>query len=87
MIDRLIHYRTKIGPGHVQREALLFAKRLTADQARNLGLVDVVTEEDKLVDEAKKLIKLALGKNGLDRNALGTIKKDIYGQDVDFSKL
>ena len=80
-------FRTKIGPGLVQREALLFAKRLTGDQAKGLGLVDVVTEENKMADEAKKLIKMALGRNGLDREALGMMKKDIYGQNLVFSKL
>lgn len=79
--------RTKIPPGLVQREALLFAKRLTGDNAKYLGLVDCVTEEDKMMEEAKKLIKQALGKNGLDRKALGIMKKDIYGQHLDFSKL
>ena len=86
-LQKFLYYRTKIPPGLVQREALLFAKRLTGDDAKNLGLVDCVTEEDKMMEEAKKLIKQALGKNGLDRKALGIMKKDIYGQHLDFSKL
>ena len=83
----VLSFRTKIGPGLVQREALLFAKRLTGDQAKGLGLVDVVIEESKMAEEAKKLIKMALGRNGLDREALGMMKKDIYGETLVLSKL
>ena len=79
--------RTKIPPGIVQREALLLAKRLTGNEAKDLGLVDSVVEESRMMDEAKKLVKMALGRNGLDRKALGMMKKDIYGLHLDFSKL
>lgn len=79
--------RTKIPPGIVQREALLFAKRLTGDHAKRLGLVDDVVEEAKMSESAKKLVKGALGRNGLGREILHNMKKDIYGIEVDMSKL
>lgn len=79
--------RTKIPPGFVQREALLFAKRLTGAEAKRLELVDEVVEESMMADSVKKLIRAALGRNGIDRKALHAMKKDIYAQDVDKSKL
>ena len=82
-----VAFRTKVAPGVVQREALLLAKRLTGNEAKSLGLVDSVVEESQMAEEAKKLIKIALGKNGLDRKALGMMKKDIYELYLDFSKL
>ena len=65
----------------------MLAKRLTGNEAKSLGLVDSVVEESQMMDEAKKLVQLALGRNGLDRKALGMMKKDIYGLYLDFSKL
>ena len=65
----------------------MLAKRLAGNEAKDLGLVDSVVEESRMMDEAKKLVKMALGRNGLDRKALGMMKKDIYGQYLDFSKL
>lgn len=79
--------RTKIPPGVVQREALLFAKRLSGEQAKRLGLADEVVEESKMADAAKKLVKEALGRNGLGRQILQDMKKDIYGKELDLSKL
>lgn len=82
-----MYFRTKIPPGVVQREALLFAKRLTGEHAKRLGLVDEIVEESKMVDTAKKLVKNALGRNGLGRKIMEDMKKDIYGKELDFSKL
>ncbi|XP_045191448.2 uncharacterized protein LOC123548331 [Mercenaria mercenaria] len=79
--------RTKIPPGVVQREALLFAKRLTGDYAKRLGLADEVVEETKMMDTARKLVKDALGRNGLGRKIFADMKKDIYGKELDLSKL
>lgn len=79
--------RTKIPPGIVQREALLLAKRLTGDDAKRLGLVDEVVVESKMAETARTLIKEALGRNGLDRNIIHAMKKDIYAQAFDKSKL
>ena len=80
-------YRCKIPPGRVQRDALLYAKRMTGADAKRLELADEVTEEPKMVDAAKKLIDNVLGKNGLGRDIVYMMKKDIYGKDIDLSKL
>ncbi|KAL4218977.1 PFAM Enoyl-CoA hydratase isomerase [Mactra antiquata] len=79
--------RAKIPPGIVQREALLFAKRLTGEQAKRFDLVDAVVEEGKMVETGKELAKRALGRNGLGREIVFNMKKDIYGKEVDMSKL
>lgn len=71
----------------MQREALLFAKRLTSDHAKRLGLVDEVSEESKMADAAKRLINETLGRSGLERDIVKAMKKDIYGNEIDLSKL
>jgi hypothetical protein len=40
-----------------------------------------------MADAAKKLVKEALGRNGLGRQILQDMKKDIYGKELDLSKL
>lgn len=65
----------------------MFAKRLTGDHAKRLGLVDDVVEEAKMADSARKLVNDALGRNGLGRKILHNMKKDIYGKEIDMSKL
>ncbi|XP_053402996.1 uncharacterized protein LOC123549962 [Mercenaria mercenaria] len=79
--------RAKIPAGIAQREALLFAKRMTGDYAKRLGLVDEVVEETKMMDTARKLVNDALGRNGLGRKIVADMKKDIYGIELDLSKL
>ncbi|KAH3769046.1 uncharacterized protein LOC127846586 [Dreissena polymorpha] len=79
--------RTKIPAGKVQREALLFAKRLSGPEAKDLDLVDHVVEDSKMADVAKEMINKCLGKNGLGRDIVRVMKKDIYGKELDLSKL
>ena len=68
--------------GCSQRDAIIFSQKLTAQEAKTLQMVDVVTSEDKLLDAAAKLIWTALGPKGLDRISLTNMKRDIYGKDI-----
>lgn len=65
-----------------KREAVIFARRITAPEAKQLGIVDVVTELSNIIPEAKKLATMALGPKGIDRDMLTTMKKDIYPRTV-----
>lgn len=40
-----------------------------------------------MVETAKELVNRSLGKNGLGRDILHQMKKDIYGKEIDMSKL
>ncbi|XP_033755080.1 enoyl-CoA delta isomerase 1, peroxisomal-like [Pecten maximus] len=60
------------------REAVLFGKRVTADQAKELFLVDSMTELSDLIPTAKQVAQEALGPNGIDRDMLQKMKQDLY---------
>ncbi|XP_033755842.1 enoyl-CoA delta isomerase 1, peroxisomal-like [Pecten maximus] len=60
------------------REAVLFGKRVTADQAKELFLVDSMAELSDLIPKAKQVAQEALGPNGIDRDMLQKMKQDIY---------
>ncbi|XP_069113079.1 uncharacterized protein [Argopecten irradians] len=60
------------------REAVLFGKRVTADQAKELFLVDAMAELPDLIPKAKQLALEALGPNGIDRDMLQVMKQDLY---------
>ncbi|XP_052819209.1 uncharacterized protein LOC128245040 isoform X2 [Mya arenaria] len=79
--------RTKIPPGQSQRDAILYSKRLDGPEAKRLQLADGLVEETKMAAEAKSLILGALGRNRLSRDVLHNTKKDIYGKELDMSKL
>lgn len=79
--------RCKIPPGVVQRDALIYSKRLTAQEALDFQLVDVVTKATEMEAVGKQLVFKALGPRGLDRFIVGEMKKDIYGEYVNLSKL
>ena len=66
---------------------MLFAKRLSGPEAKDLDLVDHVVEDSKMADVAKEMINKCLGKNGLGRDIVRVMKKDIYGKELDLSKL
>ena len=77
-----LYFRAKLPSGCSQRDAIIFSKKLSAQEAKTLQLVDVVTKEDKLLDSAAKLIWTALGPKGLDRTILTNVKRDIYGNSI-----
>lgn len=70
--------------GQAVRDAVLFGRRLTATEALTLQIVDMATSMDQLEVEAANYISSALGKHGLEREALGRVKEDVYG-DREFS--
>lgn len=70
-----------------KREAVVFARRITAPEAKTLGLVDTVVELDQLIPEAKRLARYALGNNAIDRDALAMMKRDVYVRKIKLSKL
>ena len=65
----------------MQRDALVYAKRLSGDEAFKLQLADAVVEESGLEQTGKQL---ALGKRGLGRKILHDMKKDMYGLQLEF---
>ncbi|WAR12321.1 hypothetical protein MAR_026501 [Mya arenaria] len=74
--------RSKIPPGIAQKEALVYAKRLTGPEAKRLQFADVLTEEAKMPAEARVLISGALGRNGISRELLQNTKTDMYGTEL-----
>ncbi|XP_021352905.1 enoyl-CoA delta isomerase 1, peroxisomal-like [Mizuhopecten yessoensis] len=60
------------------REAVLFGKRVTANEAKELFLVDAMTELSELIQKAKQMAIEALGPNGIDREMLQRMKQDLY---------
>ncbi|KAJ8303380.1 hypothetical protein KUTeg_019776 [Tegillarca granosa] len=74
--------RLKVPRCDALREAVIFGRRITAQEARQLDLIDVVAELSNLIPEAKKLATSALGKTGIDRNMLSVMKQDIYSRTV-----
>ena len=77
--------RMKIPTGKAQRDAVLFGKRLTAQDGYDLGIVDVISTVQNMRKEALGLIKETLGKNGFDRGIIRAMKSDIYNME-DFNK-
>ncbi|XP_071174651.1 uncharacterized protein [Mytilus edulis] len=78
---------TKVWNLDAMREAVVFGRRITAPEAKTLSLVDSVVELDKLIPEAKRLAKHALGNNDIDRNALTMMKSNTYVRKIFSSKL
>ncbi|XP_060084633.1 uncharacterized protein LOC132563889 [Ylistrum balloti] len=60
------------------REAVLFGKRVTAGEAKELFLVDAMTDISDLIPKAKQMAFEALGPNGIDRDMLQRMKQDLY---------
>lgn len=57
---------------------MLFGRNLTASEAMSLQIVDLTTSPDQLETVAAKLINDVLGKHGIDRETLSTVKRDVY---------
>jgi enoyl-CoA hydratase/carnithine racemase len=68
----------KVPSGKSLRDAVLFGKRLSARDSRDLQLVDVISSQQSLSDDATKLLFEVLGKNGINRKSLKQTKEDIY---------
>ncbi|KAK3086208.1 hypothetical protein FSP39_015230 [Pinctada imbricata] len=73
----------RIFPGYkmsakVKRDALLYAKRYTAEEAKKDELIDEVANSEDLLDVAMQVGLNALGKNIIDRDMLQTMKKDTF---------
>ncbi|XP_046573331.1 enoyl-CoA delta isomerase 2, peroxisomal-like [Haliotis rubra] len=70
--------RAKVPPGPIQTQAVLQAKRYTADEAVKCGIVDQVADQSQLVNTAVQMANEFLGKHGLKRETLHSFKKDLY---------
>ncbi|XP_072013242.1 LOW QUALITY PROTEIN: uncharacterized protein [Amphiura filiformis] len=84
MVDLI---RLKAPSPQVSRDMMIYGKRYTSDEALKVGLVEAVCEESQLLDCACKLAKQCIGKNGLDRVMLKTMKMDLYGTILEKSAL
>ncbi|XP_045193826.2 uncharacterized protein LOC123549638 [Mercenaria mercenaria] len=80
-------FRVKVQNGAAVREALVFGKRLDAESAKSLGIVDLATSESYLMNEAKKTLRNAIGKLSLTRGFFNDMKSDIYNNYVVQEKL
>ncbi|XP_045194338.2 uncharacterized protein LOC123549961 [Mercenaria mercenaria] len=70
--------RLKFPVGKAIRDAVILGKQLTARDSHDLQLVDIVSPQESLNDDATKLLHDVLGKNGIDRQSLKQMKADIY---------
>ncbi|XP_067651672.1 uncharacterized protein [Haliotis asinina] len=70
--------RAKIPPGPILTQAVLQAKRYTADEAVKCGIVDQVADQSQLVNTAVQMANEFLGKHGIKRKTLHSFKKDLY---------
>ncbi|XP_046573330.1 enoyl-CoA delta isomerase 2, peroxisomal-like isoform X2 [Haliotis rubra] len=70
--------RAKVPPGPIQTQAVLQAKRYTANEAVKCGIVDQVADQSQLVNTAVLMANDFLGKHGLKRETLHSFKKDLY---------
>ena len=59
---------------------MVYGKRTTGPEAKQLGIVDRCTTVDNLMSEAKSLGSGSLGKNNIDREMLRTMKQDMFPQ-------
>lgn len=66
--------KAKLSP-QIAREAALTGKRYTAEEALAVGMVDAISEEDALLDNATALAASMAGK---ERGIFGLIKKQLY---------
>ncbi|XP_041375871.1 enoyl-CoA delta isomerase 2, peroxisomal-like [Gigantopelta aegis] len=69
--------RQKIPPNH-HSQAIVFGKRFTAPEALQAGIVDHITEEGRLLEDAKLLANQLFGPQGFNRDLLKTFKNDLY---------
>ncbi|KAL5021431.1 hypothetical protein ScPMuIL_000586 [Solemya velum] len=68
--------RCKLSP-KVLRDGILFGKRFTAQEALSNGLVDVITDADRLVDVSENLLSRVIGRNVTKTNAYTRYKADV----------
>ncbi|KAJ8303379.1 hypothetical protein KUTeg_019775 [Tegillarca granosa] len=68
--------KVKLPHTRTMRDAIIFAKRFTAQEAKQYGIVDVVTELSDLIEESKTLINKVLGPGGIDKDIYWLVKKD-----------
>ncbi|XP_060557216.1 uncharacterized protein LOC132717694 [Ruditapes philippinarum] len=80
-------FRVKVQNGAAVREALVFGKRLDAETAKSLGIVDVTATEENMMSKAKETIKYALGKVSVTRGFFNDMKSDMYNSFVVQEKL
>ena len=64
------------------RESVVFAKRVTGPEAKEMGIIDSCASIDNLINAAKNLGFGALGKNDIDREILKTMKQDMFPRRV-----
>ncbi|XP_046360406.2 enoyl-CoA delta isomerase 2, peroxisomal-like isoform X1 [Haliotis rufescens] len=70
--------RAKLAPGPLLTQAVLQAKRYTAEEAVKCGIVDQVVDQSQLVNTAAQMANEFLGKQGIKRETLHSFKKDLY---------
>ncbi|XP_072051910.1 uncharacterized protein [Amphiura filiformis] len=63
----------------VIRDMVLWGTRYTPDEALKASLLDAVVPTQDLVPFSCDLAKRSLGKNGIDRSMMATMKNDLYG--------
>ncbi|XP_070539840.1 uncharacterized protein [Ptychodera flava] len=70
--------RHKIPAGPLMRDIGVLGKRYTSEELLSTGMLDGVTDESQLLDDAKKLAVKAIGKDGYDRDILQKMKESVY---------
>lgn len=59
-------------------EAVALGRRYTAEEAKEAGIVDEVCPMSELEERALTAARKLAGKDGLDRQTLSSIKRDLY---------
>ncbi|XP_046360408.1 enoyl-CoA delta isomerase 2, peroxisomal-like isoform X3 [Haliotis rufescens] len=74
----LAFIRAKLAPGPLLTQAVLQAKRYTAEEAVKCGIVDQMVDQSQLVNTAAQMANEFLGKHGIKRETLHSFKKGLY---------
>ena len=66
-------------PGKGQADVVLFGRRLTAMQARDLGVIQQLTTSQKLLQGALAIVNEVIPNQvDIDRDMLRTMKEDLF---------
>ncbi|XP_050399216.2 uncharacterized protein LOC126816579 [Patella vulgata] len=72
--------RNKLTAGQARNQALIFGKRFTAEEAKDCGIVDAVTEPANVLSESMQFINSVVANKNYDRDFMKVMKSDVYSQ-------
>ncbi|CAH1270263.1 ECHDC3 [Branchiostoma lanceolatum] len=75
--------KQRLPDGDVQRDMLLFGKRLPGEECARRGVVDAVCEQGELLDQAVRMASECVGKRGFSRTMMKAMKEDVYKEVIE----